>query len=722
MALMFTEQKNSSNTFLRQDCSNQTLVLLCPVKGAPELDYLGSNLPESTDLGSLYLSQQGSTPQAMLDNPVPLSLVPENGRGWLGSPAVEVSAQDRAAWSPCWELENVLEQSEGYKIFLHDTNAELSVCLSIGLNEQGLLSQKMTLVNQGQGDVSVQRLAMTMPVPAYFAKRMSFYGRWCQEFQQQLSPWFDNWVQENCAGRNSHANLPSVIVGDEGFAELSGEVYGFHLAFSGNHRLKADYTIEGHRYVQAEALYLPGEIQLSSGESLTTPELLVSASQSGLNIMSQQFHAHARSITKLDKPRPVHLNTWEAFYFDHDMEQLKALAEAAAAVGVERYILDDGWFKGRNGERAALGDWFVDEEKYPNGLTPLIEHVNKLGMEFGLWFEPEMVSPDSDLFRAHPDWALQLPNYDTVLGRYQLVLNLANPDAYAYIRERLFSLLSEYSIAYVKCDMNREYVQPGTDVAPQAHAQVEALYKLLAELNEAFPHVEFESCASGGARVDFGILEFTKRFWASDCNDALERQSIQRGFSYFFPPELMGSHIGPDKSHTTSRMHDVSFRAGTALLGHLGIEWNLLEANDEQKATIKSWIAQYKTTRSILHEGDNWRLPSADDRAQANWALTKDKQQGLFSYAQLAMPKQAHPLPVRLPNLIPDQLYKVTVLEQGPTPNHLMKKMAEWWHEPLVLNGASLSKLGLQLPILDPESLVLLAVEAVTSTSKATSK
>ncbi|TBR43822.1 alpha-galactosidase [Marinomonas agarivorans] len=711
----FTQQKSEKGTFLKQDHNWQTLVLFCPKKGAPELLYFGAKLPADTNLVALHLSQQPSTPQAMLDEPAPLSLLPETGRGWLASPAVEVVAEDRAAWSPCWELEQTLEQTHGYKLFLRDTNAELSICLAIGITDQGLLSQKLTLVNQGKSDIKVQRLAMTMPVPSHFTKRMSFYGRWCQEFQQNLAPWFDNWVQENRAGRNSHANFPCVIVGDEHFSELHGEVYGMHLAFSGNHRLKADYTIEGHRYLQAEALYLPGEITLHSGESLTTPVLYVSASETGLNGMSHQFHEQARSITKLDKPRPVHLNTWEAFYFDHDMEQLKALADAAASVGVERYILDDGWFKGRNGERAALGDWFVDETKYPNGLSPLIQHVKQLGMEFGLWFEPEMVNPDSDLFRNHPEWALQLPNYDTVLGRYQLVLNLANPEAYAYIRERLFTLLGEYDIDYVKWDMNREYVQPGTDVAPQAHAQVEALYKLLGELNKAFPQVEFESCASGGARVDFGILQFTKRFWASDCNDALERHSIQRGFSYFFPPELMGSHIGPDKSHTTSRVHDVSFRAGTALLGHLGIEWNLLEATVEQKAVISSWIAQYKSVREILHTGNNWRLPSADGRAQANWALSKDRQKGLLAYAQLTMPKQAQPLPVRLPDLIPDQLYKVTVLEQGPMPHHLMKKMAEWWDSPLVLNGASLTKLGLQLPILDPESLVLLAIEATSA-------
>ncbi|WP_275426902.1 alpha-galactosidase [Marinomonas primoryensis] len=236
---------------------------------------------------------------------------------------------------------------------------------------------------------------------------------------------------------------------------------------------------------------------------------------------------------------------------------------------------------------------------------------------------------------------------------------------------------------------------------------------MLDEINQAFPDMEIESCSSGGARVDFGILNYTKRFWASDCNDALERQSIQRGFSYFFPPEVMGSHIGPDKSHTTSRIHDVAFRAGTAMLGHLGIEWNLLDANEAQKATIANWLSHYKQHRDILHKGNNWRLPSADGRAQTQWALSQDRMQGLAVYSQLAMPKQAQTLPVRLPNLLPEQGYRVVVLEHSPLPGHLMKALPAWWKKDLVLNGASLSQVGLQLPILDPESLILLSIQAV---------
>lgn len=705
-------------SFYRQDKQDKTLIVACHKDAAPELLYFGEALPKETQLDALYLSQQMAVPQAMLDKPASLSLIPEAGRGWMQSPGVEASADDRSTWALCWTLVDVQQSEEGFIFQLDDTAAKLSLHLSIGLKSGGILALKVSLKNQGLCDVMVNRLACTLPVPKHFTQLLSFYGRWCQEFQQQISDWQTTWLQENRHGRNSHANFPSVIVGEKGFTEQQGEVVGAHLAWSGNHRIKADYTVEGHRYIQAEALYLPGEIVLSHGESVSSPELLIGYSKTGINPMSQCFHEHARDLVKFKKSRPVHINTWEAFYFDHDLDRLKALADKAQKVGVERYILDDGWFRGRHSDHAALGDWYVDDVKYPDGLMPLIEYVKGLGMEFGLWFEPEMINPDSDLFREHPDWALQLPEYTSVLARNQLVLNLANPDAFAYIRERLIHLLSEYPIDYIKWDMNRDYVLPGHSVAPQANAQVHALYKLLGELNQRFPSLEIESCSSGGARVDFGILQFTKRFWASDCNDALERQSIQRGFRYFFPPEVMGAHIGPDKSHTTSRVHDVAFRAGTALFGHLGIEWNLLEANEEQCSVVSRWIQLYKDHRSVLHGAKHWCLPSVDGRAEANWVFDDAQQVGLMVYSQLTMPKQAQTLPVRLPGLIDEQTYQIQVLEHSPLPGHLMKALPSWWKNNLILNGATLRQLGLQLPILDPESLLLLSVRAISNSEK----
>ncbi|MDM4777904.1 alpha-galactosidase, partial [Micromonospora sp. b486] len=268
------------------------------------------------------------------------------------------------------------------------------------------------------------------------------------------------------------------------------------------------------------------------------------------------------------------LNVWEAVYFGHELDRLRALADAAAEVGVERFVLDDGWFRGRRHDQAGLGDWWVDGEVWPDGLQPLIDHVRGHGMQFGLWVEPEMVNPDSDLFRAHPEWVLQAPGRLPPPWRHQQALDLVNPDAYAYLLERLDAVLGEHDgIAYLKWDHNRDLTEAGHAGRPGVHAQTLAVYRLLDELRARHPGVEIESCSSGGARVDLEILRRTDRVWASDCNDALERLSIQRWTGLLLPPELVGTHIGPERSHTTHRVHDLSFRAVTALFGHHGIEW-----------------------------------------------------------------------------------------------------------------------------------------------------
>ena len=358
--------------------------------------------------------------------------------------------------------------------------------------------------------------------------------------------------------------------------------------------------------LQLGELLHPGEVVLAPGESYTTPPVYAVHSTSGLGAASRQFHAVVRSSpAHRTRPRPVVLNTWEAVYFDHDLDTLIRLADAAAAVGVERFVLDDGWFGGRRHARAGLGDWWVSPEAHPGGLTPLIDHVRGLGMEFGIWVEPEMVNPDSELYRAHPTWALADPGYAPVLGRHQLVLDLTNPEAYEEIRSRLDALLGGHDIAFVKWDMNRDHVHAtASSGRAGTHAQTLALYRLLDELRRRHPDVEFESCSSGGARIDLGILQRAERVWTSDCNDALERQTIQYFASTLIPPEVIGAHVGPPTSHTTGRTQSLSMRAATALFGHFGIEWNLLDADDRERADLAEWVALYKRHRDLIHHGD----------------------------------------------------------------------------------------------------------------------
>ncbi len=289
---------------------------------------------------------------------------------------------------------------------------------------------------------------------------------------------------------------------------------------------------------------------------------------------SHRFHRFLRARPQHpERPRPVLLNTWEAVYFDMDLPKLLQLAERAAELGIERYVLDDGWFRHRHNDRAGLGDWFVDESVWgPDGLHPLVDRVRELGMEFGLWFEPEAINPDSDLARTHPAWVLQTNHGPGPDSRYQQMLDLGHPEAYQYVLERISALVAEYGIAYLKWDHNRALVDAGHTPSgrPGVHAQTRAFHRMLAELKTRHPGLEIESCAGGGGRVDLGVIEHTDRVWVSDCIDAHERHRMVRWTGLTLPPELMGTHVGSGADHTTHRSHELAFRAGTALWGHLG--------------------------------------------------------------------------------------------------------------------------------------------------------
>jgi alpha-galactosidase len=290
----------------------------------------------------------------------------------------------------------------------------------------------------------------------------------------------------------------------------------------------------------------------------------------------------------------VHLNTWEAVYFRHDVDTIKALADRAAQVGVERFVLDDGWFGTRRPDSSGLGDWWVSTEVWPEGLRPLVDHVRNLGMEFGIWVEPEMVNPDSVLYRRHPGWVLADGRYPPVYGRNQLVLDLGREEVRDYLFSALDTLLRDHDISYLKWDHNRDLVAPVSSGRAGVRSQTLGLYDLLDRLRRVHPHVDIETCASGGGRVDFGIIERTGRVWTSDSIDALDRLHIQRGFSLLFPPELMGSHVRAPTAHVTRRRHRTRFRGIAAMFGAFGVEWNLLDAGDEELAELAEIIALHK--------------------------------------------------------------------------------------------------------------------------------
>ncbi len=518
---------------------------------------------------------------------------------------------------------------------------------------------------------------------------------------------------ENRSGRTSHDRPPIAFVGTAAFTDQTGEVWAAHLEWSGNASIAIQSAPDGRRCLQVEELLLPGEITLTPGDTYTTPWLALAHSMHGSNGASKRFHRELRNDASAPTTvRPVTLNIWEAVYFDHDLTTLLELADRSATLGVERFVVDDGWFHGRRDDHAGLGDWWVDVSVWPNGLWPIVNHVVGLGMAFGLWFEPEMVNPDSDLHRAHPDWVLADLRYEPVLGRNQLVLNVAMPAVRAYLLAKIRALLTEYPIAYVKWDMNRPIVQGSSNGRASIHAQTHAVYGLLDDLRAAHPDVEFETCASGGGRIDFGILRRTSRAWTSDCNDPLDRQRIQRGFAHVFPPEYMGAHIGGPVSHTTRRRHSLAFRAGTAFFGHLGIEWNVLKASEDQLRDLARVIAIHKQFRPMLHGGTSIRLDHPNSAVIAHGVVQHDRREALFSYALVETPASLVVEPLQFVGLDDDTLYRVEVLPLVVEPAHPFPHQPAWFTHGVSARGRVLRTIGLQPPLIDAESVLLLHVRA----------
>ncbi|HEJ9057652.1 TPA: alpha-galactosidase [Serratia fonticola] len=683
-----------------------------------EILYWGPHLSGFMPEDVLTLSR--AVPNGRLDVDTPLTLAVESGRGLFGSPGVE-GHRDGYDWSPVFTTSEITHQDNQLLILAEDPQAGLQLRSELQLDSaSGVLKMRHTLINHHAARYWVNRLALTLPLPERAGEVMAFHGRWIREFQpHRITLEHGGYLQENRRGRSSHEYFPGMMVGSRGFSEQQGEVWGIHLGWSGNHRLRADVKTDGRRLLQAEALYLPGEQELEGGASLSTPWLYAASSRTGLNALSQQFHRYVRqNILRFPdhRPRPVHLNTWEGIYFDHQPEYIMQMATKSAELGVERFIIDDGWFRGRDHDRAALGDWYLDEKKYPNGLAPVIEHVKQLGMEFGIWVEPEMINPDSDLFRAHPDWVLGLPGYQQPTGRFQYVLDLCNPQVFEYLLERMNWLLSNHDIDYIKWDMNREIVQPAHLGRASLTAQTEQFYRLLDSLRERFPQVEFESCASGGGRIDFEVLQRCHRFWTSDNNDALERQTIQRGMSYFFPPEVMGSHIGNRQCHATERQHSIGFRGLTALFGHMGIELDPVKEGDTEQLGFVRYVALHKSLRPLLHSGDVIRIDHHDPSTQINGVVAPGQERAVILVSQLTMPNHQLPGNLRIPGLRPDARYRITLLDTPPLIHqqqggHTMRQLPAWMKQPCDVSGEWLAQVGLALPVLDPESAMLIGLE-----------
>ncbi|MEZ9784377.1 alpha-galactosidase [Vibrio breoganii] len=695
--------------------NSQVSSLIVRLLPAPEIVYWGKAIPTLTSEAEFSAIIDRAISQARLDVDVPVTLCPEIGRGSFGASGLEGHHQGKN-WAPVFQYVSHTLTGECLTVECADKLAKLSIKIDLILDGQsGVLSESISLTNHHEADYQLEKLVLTIPIPYRAKEVMSFSGRWSREFQaQRHSIEHGVFTQENRRGRTSHEYFPGCIVGNKAFTHQIGEVWGFHLGWSGNHHWRAEAKSDGRRFIQAGELLMPGEVSLKQGESYTSPTLYASYSCSGLNGLRQANHNYVRQnilVLEQDKPRPVHLNTWEGIYFEHDPDYICQMASEAAQMGVERFIIDDGWFKGRNNDKAALGDWTLDKTKYPKGLNPVIEHINKLDMEFGIWVEPEMVNPDSDLFRVHPEWVLSTSGYPLTTGRNQLVLNLQIPECFDYLYRCLDDLLSQNNIAYIKWDMNRELLQPSHEEKAGVRGQTLAFYHLVDKLRVAHPEVEIESCSSGGGRMDYEVLKRTHRFWSSDCNDALERQTIQQNMSLFFPPEILGTHIGPAHSHTTRRQHSINFRGVTALFGHMGVELDPVKESEQERRAFARYIELHKQHRTLLHSGHSFVIDSCE--ATRNTYGVYDDTQLLLVICQKAMPDYSLPEPVLLDMLDENASYQLSLLELPEHGEGIMKHYPNWIeqlraNQEVKVHGSVLKQVGLALPIQDPETCLLL--------------
>lgn len=696
----------------RLDAPGQTLVFAAD-DGLPSVVYWGPTLPQTGVDERMHVTDgmQAAMPEllhiaqahaldvtgGMLDAVPPLSLCPEARLSFPGQPGL-IAWHEGAPMMPRFALESVhtrsLEVPNANGLHF-DLVSDQSVALSYTFLPMGEVISAYAVLRAQPGTQVHHLAAPVLPAPQS-GDILHFSGRWIGEFQPQRSPWQPGILKREArTGRSGHEHPPLAFLLEDGATNTRGTVYGMHYAYPGGHVMLAEELPDGRRQIQ----WGHATASRAAGETFETAPLLLSVSTQGLNGCATAFQRtlrdHVVMWPKPDRPRPVHYNCWEAVYFDHDLDTLKDIAARAADLGAERFVLDDGWFGKRDDDTSSLGDWEVDTRKWPDGLSPLIDHVRDLGMSFGLWVEPEMVNLDSDLARNHPDWILG-PN-DQIEGRQQRVLDLAREDVRLWLFDRLNALLSTYEIDYLKWDHNR--LLPAPDAA-----QALGTLQLLAQLQRAHPGVEIESCASGGGRIDAGILNFTQRVWLSDSNDALERLCIQHEAALFLPAAVTGSHVGPRRCHTSGRQHDIRFRAWVAAQRHMGFEMDPRELTEDEANVLRDVTGWWKETRSWRMRADILRLDSHDPAVIAELQLSEDGTRFVIFAGRAAASAQIAPRPLRLTGLAPDARYRITLRNRAEAPR-LSRGAPILKTESLELSGQYLMQAGVSLPWSFPETL-----------------
>jgi len=504
-----------------------------------------------------------------------------------------------------------------------ENNIRLNIIYSV-YEECDVISRRVEIINDNQEDIKILKaMSLHLDLINKDYKFISFHGGWAREMKRYDQPCVIGTINsESLCGVSSSRSNPFVMLGHKDVSEENGEVYGFNLVYSGNHLESVETDTFSHIRVMSGINPATFDYTLKNGEVFETPESIMTYSSCGLRKMSHSMHDFVRNHivrgTYQDLPRPILNNSWEAAYFRFNERKLLKMAKKASKAGMELFVLDDGWFGTRNSDFEGLGDWYVNKKKLPGGLERLSKRINKLGMDFGIWVEPEMVNEKSNLYKAHPEWVIKTPNRVQSLGRHQYILDLSNQDVVDYLFESMKDVFTRSNCKYVKWDMNRifsEYFSSSLKEEKMnelSHRYVVGLYQLMDRLVKAFPHVLFEGCSGGGNRFDLGILSYMPQIWASDNSDAMSRIMIQRGYSYGYPLSTLGCHVSDIPNHQTLRTSSVDTRYNVAFTGLLGYECNLGEMPKEERKIIKTQVEEFKHYRKYFLDSDYYRYDPKD--------------------------------------------------------------------------------------------------------------
>ncbi|WP_105616242.1 alpha-galactosidase [Vallitalea okinawensis] len=567
------------------------------------------------------------------------------------------------------------EEAETLEIHLLDDVINCKIILYYSIfKDYAAIARSAQFINHSHEELNLTRaLSMSIDLPDSDYDMVYLAGKWTRECHLKKRP-LNAGLQGISSSRGASSSIqnPFFALAREKTDENVGEVYGFSFVYSGNFLGQVEVNFDDEARVSMGINPFDFNWLLTSSESFQTPEVVLTYSDRGFNGMSQTYHSLYRNrLVKSswrDQVRPILINNWEATYFDFTESQILKLAQEAKDLGIELFVLDDGWFGQRHDNTSSLGDWFPNKEKLPHGIKGLAEKIEDLGLKFGLWFEPEMISKKSILFEKHPDWRIQVINRPLSHGRNQYILDFTREEVVNYVFDMMAQILDDAPVSYVKWDMNRFMTEVGSLALPPkrqgevAHRYILGVYRLYRKLSHAFPNILFESCASGGGRFDPGMLYHAPQTWTSDDTDAIERTMIQYGTSYVYPLSSMGSHVSAVPNHQVGRMTPLSTRGNVAYFGTFGYELDVTSMTDEEKEEVKEQIAFFKENRLLIRQGLFYRMDNPFDKKRnfTSWmVVSEDQKEALVGYYYLlAQPDTRYDI-LNLTGLDTDQLYRI---------------------------------------------------------------